>query len=504
MKLGPSVEERNGGFRAVCTFPGERGQPVNSVGPWRKTEELAREDADKLVAAFGEGGDPAVQIVKRELHKHHMTNNDEDAPNVSNAGPMDEATKRSEDGYSWPTSIEGPSQSSSTLGGYRAICTFPSNKAMTYDGARPRRPVSVKGPWRLGSNAGARAAAEGDAKALCDAYDAGGNDAMQAKKAELFKFAEEVAMAARKGRSSEAPLENIFVPSANSDEIEAHQMLDASGWPEELGPAPTWPVQIEGPGTTASSKFGYRCSCEFPNTKDALNEGARPRKGVPVRGPWRGGPDAYAAACADASSLCEAFDIGGHDLMRKRNSEFFKTAEAGKPETLALKPEGSSSTTIEEDVKRGTDFRGYRAKCTFHVKNTKGDGTYPVDVTSLWRRVRSQAEADAEQLLTAFDEGGISRANSRRMELRREADAGSPSRSAPAPSGELDEGALADRYGKGFNMLAGMGFAAGTGLGREGQGRTTPVEASGNPSAPGATLRVGLGFSSLGAGGSED
>lgn len=371
-KLGPDIEERTNGFRASCTFPGDRGNAVTSVGPWRKTREQAQQDCDALVNAFGAGGDPEVQKEKRRLH---LVATKEGGNDVS-----DFFANAAKGEYSWPTDIEGPSDKSSTLGGYRCSCTFPSNKSMTYDGAKPRRPITVKGPWRMGSNSQAKAAAEADARALCEGYDEAGDEGMQAKKKEMFKWAEEDAKVARQSRSSSAPLSNIFVGGPPDDQ------------------------------------------------EDALNEaGEAPTK------------------------IC----------------------------------------TVEEDSKKGSDNRGYRAKCIFQVPMTKGDGTYPVHVSGPWRKRRSEADADSQELGRAFDEGGINRANARRMEMRRE-DAEGP-QSEEAPKGEISEDEMVSRYGKGYALLAGMGFAAGGGLGRDLQGRTTPVEAVGVQTL-GSTKHVGLGF----------
>lgn len=59
----------------------------------------------------------------------------------------------------------------------------------------------------------------------------------------------------------------------------------------------------------------------------------------------------------------------------------------------------------------------------------------------------------------------------------------------------LEAGDMAQTYTKGFSMMAGMGFAAGSGLGREGQGRQTPVQAVDPNLAQATAIRhLGIGF----------
>lgn len=361
----------------------------------------------------------------------------------------------------------------------------------------------MKGPWRLG--AGAKKAAEADARGLCEAFDSGGDTAMQAKKAEQFKFAEETAKAARQARkgSTEHDFVPALAPQVKDDHSKGTRQNRGISPPakvieaESASPAPTASLsaraaastQIEGPGTTPSSKYGYRCNCEFPHAKES--EGARPRKPVAVKGPWRGGPDARAWAERDARALWEAFDSGGHEAMRRENSEQHRMSEVSAGGGSVVADSGQHETLIEED-----GSRGYRAQCTFQVPRKpplQGDGTYPVQIAGPWRRRRSEAESDGKELHKSFEEGGISKANARRMEMRREQEAGP--QSEDVPSGQLSDCDMVNRYGKGFAMLAGMGFSTGEGLGREGQGRKVPVEASGGATEFGRY--PGLGFATL-------
>lgn len=371
-KLGGTIETQKRGFRATCNFPvGDGKKIINSVGPWRKSHEMARNDVDALEAAYAEGGDSKVQLVKRSLFLNHLADDEKvvSGGDANEAAQSDALAGDSSLELRWPTEIEGPSTSTSSLGGYRAACSFPSTKALSYDGAKPRRPITVKGPWRLGCDG--RLAAEADAVALCDAFENGSTDGMTAKKGELFRYAEEKAQAARKPCTT-------FVTE------------EASG----IDPAPV-----------SGDRVG---------------------------------------------------DV------------------------------------IEEDSKKGRDSRGFRALCTFCVprKSPTGEGMYPVELTGVWRKRRRDADADIQDLRRAFDEGGLSKANCRRMEMRRE-EAG---QSEPPPEGELSEGDLVNRYGKGFALLSGMGFESGLGLGASGQGRVVPVDVS---SAAQTTGRhQGLGFGS--------
>merc|ERR1712187_626891 len=110
-----------------------------------------------------------------------------------------------------------------------------------------------------------------------------------------------------------------------------------------------------------------------------------------------------------------------------------------------------------------------------------------------WRRRRSEVEADISELCRAYEEGGLSAANSTRMSMLR-AEAEGP-QTEEAPKGELSEAEMAKRYGKGFKFMTSMGFAAGGGLGRDSQGRTTPVEAAdADISQLTASRHIGLGF----------
>merc|ERR1719512_168155 len=107
-----------------------------------------------------------------------------------------------------------------------------------------------------------------------------------------------------------------------------------------------------------------------------------------------------------------------------------------------------------------------------------------------------------KELRAAYDAGGFAGANRRRQDmLRSDSDT---LQSEPAPTGELTEGDMAKLYGRGFRLLAGMGFEAGSGLGREGQGRSTPVEAVDTEMALATASRhIGLGFAeTAGLGGS--
>lgn len=324
--------------------------PVTSVGPWRQTLDKAKEDGAIMDAAYSEGGDAAVQKVKRQLHINSKEVSEPSQGVVNDGDGVGEGegratevfagggVSRNSDGrYSWPAEIEGPSQSSSSLGGYRAACTFPSGKSLSYDAGKRRKPITVKGPWRVA--AGAKVAAEADAAALCGAFDAGGNEAMQEKKAELFRFAEEQAKSAKLARKKST----------------SHDFVPAAGGAADREPAI---------GSVAPS-----------------------------------------------------------------------------------------------------------------VSSTR----------------HSVARDEASPTKSQHAEPGIAASAARN---RFEAPAGAPSQPII-----INEDDMANRYGKGFSMLTGMGFKAGGGLGREGQGRAVPVEAASAKSVAATSGRkIGLGFSHLPAG----
>jgi len=383
-KLGADVEHSLGRYRASCTFMGDRG-PVTSVGPWRKTHDKALEDSEEFTEAYRRGGDTEVQKAKVTLLRRAAAEGGlEDKDNE----PTSSGLRPDPDGeFLYPTEIEGPSKTSSSLGGYRACVTFPSSAKPTYEGARPRKPIPVKCPWRLGPRG--RAAAEADARALCEAYEANGEQGMQEKKRDMFKTADADAKAARMGRGKDDTLQNIFQKSSSA-------------------PSPA----------------------------------------------ERDGEDRRSAA------------------QREKLEH-----------------------SVEEDKSRGLDSRGVRAKCLFpnERQNPSGGPSAPIQISGPWRKRRSEAESDIRELQKAFDEGGLSVANARRMALLREKEDGP--QSEPAPKGELTEEDLAKRYGKGFRLAASMGFAAGSGLGREGRGLRAPVEAvDAEVALATATRHLGLGF----------
>ncbi|CAK0899841.1 unnamed protein product, partial [Prorocentrum cordatum] len=199
-RLGVDVEEDKGKFRASCTFMGDRGA-ITSVGPWRKASEKARQDGEELEAAFRSGGESAVQAAKVALLRRAAQEGGREEYKPEND------LKPNDTRFPYPTEIEGPSKVSSSLGGYRAVCTFPNAARPTYEGAKPRKPIPVKCPWRLGPRA--RAAAEADAKVLNDAFSANGDSAMQEAKRTMFKTADADATAARMGRGKDDTLQNI-------------------------------------------------------------------------------------------------------------------------------------------------------------------------------------------------------------------------------------------------------------------------------------------------------
>jgi len=383
-KLGADVEHSWGKYRASCTFMGERG-PVTSVGPWRKSSDKALEDAEEFQEAYRKGGDAEVQkckvaLLRRATAEGGFEENNEPASSGVQPDPNGE--------FLYPTEIEGPSKTSSTLGGYRACVTFPNSAKPTYEGAKPRKPIPVKCPWRLGPRA--RAAAEADARALCEAYEAQGETGMQEKKRDMFKTADADAKAARMGRGKDDTLQNIFQKSSSS--------------------------------STPADK-------EVEDKKNAAQQ-------------------------------------------RERLEH-----------------------TLEEDKNRGPESRGLRAKCCFPSDrpNPSGGPSAPIQISGPWRKRRSEAEADVQELQGAYEEGGLSAANARRMALLREREEG-PQSEQP-PKGELAEEDLAKRYGKGFALAASMGFAAGSGLGREGRGLRTPVEAvDAEVALATASRHIGLGF----------
>eukprot|EP00811_Abedinium_folium_P032678 NODE_5704_length_1742_cov_9.209288.p1 GENE.NODE_5704_length_1742_cov_9.209288~~NODE_5704_length_1742_cov_9.209288.p1 ORF type:complete len:415 (-),score=57.94 NODE_5704_length_1742_cov_9.209288:142-1386(-) len=400
--------------------------------------------------AFEEGGETAVQTAKRRLFLRPLSPVPaDDASSSDMAGKSeleaDKATAAAAgpagvvgNGNTWPVVIEGPSASSSSLGGYRAACTFPSAKVASYDGSRPRKPITVKGPWRIGP--GAKRVAESDAEALCSAFAAGGNDSMQGVKAELFKFAEQRADEMRQGRPG--TMQQCFVqPSASpaAQEGDGHECMRF----------------------TSSELF-----------RKAEQRGQNEQRDQPQEGGALSGGSRTSAA------------------------------ESGYDAALAALPPRDS--VEEDDKKLSSESRGFRAKCAFSVPRKVASlevgvgAEHSVFINGPWRLRRSEAEADIADLRAAFKEGGLSRANARRMEMRR-ADMAGPPAEVVEPSRQLTQDAMEERYGKGFAMLAGMGFTVGTGLGRVGQGRTVPVGVSTSSAAATATnvgrQHIGLGFS---------
>jgi len=385
-RLGADIEESWGKFRASCTFMGDRG-PVTSVGPWRKTSDKALQDAEEFAEAYRRGGDGEVQKAKVSLLKRATAEGgkDDDDPATSSAHLCMPQDGR----FSYPTEVEGPSKTSSSLGGYRACVTFPNLAKPTYEGARPRKPIPVKCPWRLGPRA--KASAEQDAEQLCRAYETRGEQGMQDRKKEMFRTADADAKAARMGRGKDDTLTNIFQKSSS-----------------------------------------------------AL-------------------PDADESEDAAAKTVAETLRHG-----------------------------------IEEDKVRGSNSRGVRAKCVFPGErpNYSGNGSAPVEISGPWRRRRSEVESDIEELQAAFSEGGLRAANAKRMAMLREREEGP--QSEDVPKGELTEDDLAKRYGKGYKLALGMGLSAGSGLGPEGLGQKTPVEAvDAEIALATASRHIGLGFADV-------
>mmetsp|Transcript_135681 Transcript_135681/g.421535 ORF Transcript_135681/g.421535 Transcript_135681/m.421535 type:complete len:482 (+) Transcript_135681:75-1520(+) len=379
-----------------------------------------------------------------------------------------------------------------TWGKYRASCTFMGD----------RGPVTSVGPWRKSHDKALE-----DSEEFVEAYRRGGDAEVQKAKVALLRRA-----------TQEGGLED------NEPESSGLQPDPDSGF--------TYPTEVEGPSKTSSTLGGYRSCVTFPNTAKPTYEGAKPRKPIPVKCPWRLGPRGRAAAEADARALCEAFEAHGTEGMQEVKKEMFKTADAdakaarmgrGKDDTLQniFQKSGSPSKpaekdpedgrggaqqrerlehTVEEDKGRGLESRGVRAKCSFPNERPSPTGgpSLPIQISGPWRKRRSEAEADIQELEKAFGEGGLSAANARRMAMLREREDGGAPQSEPVPRGELGEEDLARRYGKGFKLAAGMGFAAGSGLGREGHGLRAPVEAvDAEVALATASRHIGLGFAGV-------
>eukprot|EP00927_Polykrikos_kofoidii_P038189 TRINITY_DN32488_c0_g4_i1.p1 TRINITY_DN32488_c0_g4~~TRINITY_DN32488_c0_g4_i1.p1 ORF type:complete len:641 (-),score=171.92 TRINITY_DN32488_c0_g4_i1:505-2427(-) len=376
-------------------------------------------------------------------------------------------------------------------GKFRASCTFMGD----------RGPVTSVGPWRR-----THEKATDDADEFMAAYKRGGDAAVQSAKVALLK------RATAEGGEEAASEHELNVP------------VDAE-YP--------WPIEIEGPSKSSSTLGGYRACVTFPNTSKPTYEGAKPRKPIPVKCPWRLGPRAKTSAENDARLLCEAYKHDGEAGMQEKKRDFFRNADAdakaarmgrGKDDTLQNIFQSSSTSTstakdedgdfpsrrsnareaieadtVEEDIRKGPENRGHRAKCCFPSER----GSAPVQISGPWRKSRTQAEQDISELRTAFEEAGVSGANAKRMAMLRRGD---EIASESVPKGELSEGDLANRYGKGFKLLAGMGFSTGTGLGRGGQGRKIPVEAvDAEIAAATASRHLGLGFAEIaGLGGPAD
>jgi len=375
-------------------------------------------------------------------------------------------------------------------GKFRASCTFMGD----------RGPVTSVGPWRKTSEKALE-----DAGEFAEAYRRGGDGEVQKAKVALLKRA-----TAEGGKDDDPATSSAHLCSPRDGRF-------------------SFPTEVEGPSTTSSSLGGYRACVTFPNSAKPTYEGARPRKPIPVKCPWRLGPRAKASAEQDAEELCRAYETRGEQGMQDRKKEMFRTADAdakaarmgrGKDDTLSNIFQKSSSSalpdadesedavaktvteklchSIEEDKGRGPNSRGLRAKCAFPSERPSfsGTGSPPVEISGPWRRRRSEVESDIEELRAAFNEGGLKAANAKRMAMLREREDGP--QSEDVPKGELTEDDLAKRYGKGYKLALGMGLSAGSGLGPSGRGQKTPVEAvDAEIALATASRHIGLGFADV-------